>query len=172
MRKLGTLRKNTLWKLKSESCCSLLSENISNPVAHNCSVTVQRHQQSGNLKLWLTEWLTDSPGYVLKMPTHHLDYHVQGLRGNEKVSSDPDFQGLLDFALDDNTAFMNVGINIGYVSSADSIHSYDAGLELNIHHHFVFCSHTKFWWPKYILILIPHPLLSRFFAKLVFWGLC
>jgi len=39
----------------------------------------------------------------------------QGLRGNEKVSSDPDFQGLLDFALDDNTAFMNVGINIGYM---------------------------------------------------------
>ena len=163
MRKLGTLRKNTLWKLKSESCCSLLSENISNPVAHNCSVTVQRHPQSGNLKVWLTEWLTD---------WNHPDYHVQGLRGNEKVSSDPDFQGLLDFALDDNTAFMNVGINIGYVSSADSLHSCDAGLELFIHHHFVFCSHTKFWWPKYISILIPHPLLSGFFAKLVFWGLC
>jgi len=39
----------------------------------------------------------------------------QGLRGNEKVSSDPDFQGLLDFVLSDDTAFMNVGINIGYM---------------------------------------------------------
>jgi len=38
----------------------------------------------------------------------------QGLRGNEKVKSDPDFQGLVDFALSDDIAFMNVGINIGY----------------------------------------------------------
>jgi len=39
----------------------------------------------------------------------------QGLRGNEKVSSDPDFQGLVDFALSDDIALMNVGINIGYM---------------------------------------------------------
>lgn len=39
----------------------------------------------------------------------------QGLRGNEKVTSDPDFQGLVDFALSDDIAFMNVGINIGYM---------------------------------------------------------
>ena len=39
------------------------------------------------------------------------------MRGNEKVSTDPDFKGLVDFMHSDDTAFMNVGINIGYVSS-------------------------------------------------------
>jgi len=38
-----------------------------------------------------------------------------GLRGNEKVSTDPDFKGLVDFMHSDDTAFMNVGINIGYM---------------------------------------------------------
>ena len=40
----------------------------------------------------------------------------QGVRGSERVTSDPDFAGLTDFVLSDDIAHMNVAINIGYVS--------------------------------------------------------
>ena len=38
------IRKNTLWKSKSESFWSWLSENIWHPMVHERSVTVQAHQ--------------------------------------------------------------------------------------------------------------------------------
>jgi len=39
----------------------------------------------------------------------------QGVRGSERVTSDPDFAGLTDFVLSDDIAHMNVAINIGYM---------------------------------------------------------
>ena len=40
----------------------------------------------------------------------------RGIRGSERVTSDPDLPGLADFVLSDDIAHMNVAINIGYVS--------------------------------------------------------
>ena len=40
----------------------------------------------------------------------------QAVRGEDKVSSEPDLPSLIDFVLNDEIAAENVGINIGYVS--------------------------------------------------------
>ena len=47
--------KSTNAKWKSETCWSYLSEYISRPMVYGRSVTVQRHRQSGNLKVWLND---------------------------------------------------------------------------------------------------------------------
>lgn len=39
----------------------------------------------------------------------------RGIRGSERVTSDPDLPGLADFVLSDDIAHMNVAINIGYM---------------------------------------------------------
>ena len=77
---------------------------------------------TGNLgHSWLFRWARSLAGKLRRK--HHQEEFpltkllMQGLRGNEKVSTDPDFKGLVDFMHSDDTAFMNVGINIGYVSS-------------------------------------------------------
>ena len=77
---------------------------------------------TGNLgHSWLFCWARSLAGKLRRK--HHQEEFpltkllMQGLRGNEKVSTDPDFKGLVDFMHSDDTAFMNVGINIGYVSS-------------------------------------------------------
>ena len=77
---------------------------------------------TGNLgHSWFFCWARSLAG-KLRRKHHQEEFPItkllmQGLRGNEKVSTDPDFKGLVDFMHSDDTAFMNVGINIGYVSS-------------------------------------------------------